>query len=148
MNRAGRVLAVSAGIAFAAALVTYYIVSYLMMTPPSVAATGSAPRARLTLQTVASLGFKPHPDWVSYLAQNPQGKWVHGTILKLPAHSLVTVTVKDVPSSWIIDGATLNADGSWTLETTSPHGLTVTTPADYAGAAVLNVSMSWTSDAS
>ncbi|WP_198032166.1 Ig-like domain-containing protein [Mesorhizobium sp. LNHC252B00] len=58
--------------------------------------------------------------------------------------SLVTATVKDVPSGWIIDGATLNADGSWTLETTSPHGLTVTTPADYAGAAVLNVSMSWT----
>src|SRR5205807_9905520 len=43
MNRAGRVIAVSAGIAFAAALVTYYIVSYLMMTPPSVAATGRAP---------------------------------------------------------------------------------------------------------
>jgi hypothetical protein len=93
MNRVARVLAVSAGIAFAAALTAYYIVSYLMMTPPSVAASGSAPRARLTLQTVASLGFKPHPDWVSYLAKNPQGKWVHGTILKVPAHSLVTVTV-------------------------------------------------------
>ena len=93
MNRAGRVLAVSAGIAFAAALTAYYIVSFLMMTPPSVAASGSAPRATLTLQTVASLGFKPHPDWVSYLAKNPQGKWVHGTIPKVPAHSLVTVTI-------------------------------------------------------
>ena len=65
MNRAGRVLAVFAGIAVAVALTTYYIVSYLMMTPPSVAATGSAPHAKLTLQTVASLGFKPHPDWDS-----------------------------------------------------------------------------------
>ena len=36
MNRAGRVLAVFAGIAVAVALTTYYIVSYLMMTPPSV----------------------------------------------------------------------------------------------------------------
>lgn len=93
MNRAGRVLAVFAGIAFATALVAYYIVGYLMMTPPSVAAAGAAPSARITLQTVASLGSGPHPDWVSYLGQNPQGKWVHGTVLKVPANSLVTVTI-------------------------------------------------------
>ncbi|WP_281035352.1 Ig-like domain-containing protein [Mesorhizobium sp. M4B.F.Ca.ET.089.01.1.1] len=63
-----------------------------------------------------------------------------------PSHegALITVTVKDVPSGWTIDGATHNADGSWTVVTNDLHGLTVTTPADFAGAAVLDVQMTWT----
>jgi hypothetical protein len=88
-----RVAAVAAGVVFVTALLVYYIVSYLVVTPPSVASTGSAPQTRLTLQTVASLGFAPHPDWVSYLVKNQQGKWVHSTVLHVPAHSTVTVTV-------------------------------------------------------
>ncbi|RVD58114.1 adhesin [Mesorhizobium sp. M8A.F.Ca.ET.023.02.2.1] len=62
-----------------------------------------------------------------------------------PSHegALITVTVKDVPSGWTIDGATHNADGSWTVETANLHGLTVTTPADFTGAAVLDVQMTW-----
>ncbi|MHB9363562.1 Ig-like domain-containing protein [Mesorhizobium sp. W067] len=63
-----------------------------------------------------------------------------------PSHegALITVTVKDVPSGWTIDGATHNANGSWTVQTNDLHGLTVTTPADFAGAVVLDVSMNWT----
>ncbi|TPJ36955.1 VCBS domain-containing protein [Mesorhizobium sp. B2-8-3] len=63
-----------------------------------------------------------------------------------PSHegALVTVTVRDMPSGWSIDGATQNADGSWTIQTTAVDKLTVTTPTDYAGAAVLDVQMSWT----
>ncbi|MDX8435285.1 Ig-like domain-containing protein [Mesorhizobium abyssinicae] len=57
---------------------------------------------------------------------------------------LVTITVKDVPSGWIIDGATQNADGSWTVQSNAVHELTVTTPASFAGAAVLDVHMTWT----
>src|SRR5947209_8465186 len=64
-----------------------------MARPPAVAASGRAPQASLTLQTVASLGVGPHPDWVSYLVENPQGKWVHSTVLTVPANSLVKVTV-------------------------------------------------------
>ncbi|TGV56363.1 adhesin, partial [bacterium M00.F.Ca.ET.141.01.1.1] len=62
-----------------------------------------------------------------------------------PSHegALITVTVKDVPSGWTIDGATHNADGSWTVQTNDLHGLTVTTPADFTGAAVLDVQMTW-----
>ncbi|AZO56244.1 hypothetical protein EJ077_24615 [Mesorhizobium sp. M8A.F.Ca.ET.057.01.1.1] len=62
-----------------------------------------------------------------------------------PSHegALITVTVKDVPSGWTIDGATHNADGSWTVQTNDLHGLTVTTPADCTGAAVLDVQMTW-----
>jgi hypothetical protein len=81
------------GIALAAALVAYYVVSYLMVRPPPVAASGAAPNASLTLQTVASLGFGPHPDWVSYLAQNSEGKWEHTTVLRVPANSLVRMTI-------------------------------------------------------
>jgi len=92
-SRSARFGAVAAGIGLVAALIAYYIVSYLIVRPPAVAASGAAPRASLTLQTVAALGFAPHPDWVSYLAQNPQGKWVHSTILTAPSNSLVKVTI-------------------------------------------------------
>ncbi|MDG4889253.1 VCBS domain-containing protein, partial [Mesorhizobium sp. WSM4887] len=56
----------------------------------------------------------------------------------------VTVTVKDLPYGWTIDGATQNADGSWTVQSSAVHELTVTTPADFVGAAVLDVQMTWT----
>ncbi|CDX46534.1 Outer membrane adhesin like proteiin (modular protein) [Mesorhizobium sp. ORS 3359] len=56
----------------------------------------------------------------------------------------VTVTVKGVPSGWTIDGATQNADGSWTVQSSAVHELTVTTPADFVGAAVLDVHLTWT----
>ena len=93
MSKSGRLLGIGGGVAVAAALIAYYIVAYLMVTPPVVAATGSAPQASITLQTVAALGFQPHPDWVSYLAKNPEGNWVHSTVLRVPANSVVTVTI-------------------------------------------------------
>ena len=73
VSRAARALAVAAGVAFGTALIVDYIVSYLMVSPPVVAATGSEPRVHLTLQTVASFGNPPHPDWVWYLARDPSG---------------------------------------------------------------------------
>src|SRR5438067_2451678 len=93
MSRTAKALAIGAGIAVSAALIAFYVVSYLMVRPPAVSAAGSAPRARITLQTVASIGFGPHPDWVSYLVKNAQGKWVHSTVLTVPAHSLVHFTI-------------------------------------------------------
>jgi hypothetical protein len=84
---------VAVGAACAAALLAYYLVGYLMVRPPAVAASGGAPRAKLTLQTVASLGIGPHPDWVSYLVKDAQGHWRHSTVLDVPAHSLVRITV-------------------------------------------------------
>ena len=93
MSRPARALVVSAGVAAGVALIVYYIVSYLTVTPPGVAATGSKPRVHLTLQTVASFGNPPHADWVSYLARKPDGKWVHSTVLRVPSYSTVTVTI-------------------------------------------------------
>jgi hypothetical protein len=93
VSRATKLAGVLGGIAAAAGLLAYYIVGYLVITPPNVQAAGAAPRANLTLQTVASLGFGPHPDWVSYLVKNPKGQWEHSTVLTVPANSTVTITV-------------------------------------------------------
>jgi hypothetical protein len=90
MSKSARVLAVAVGTACGTALIVYYIVSFLVVTPPIVAATA---QRHLTLQTVASFGHPPHDTWVSYLARQPNGKWVHTTMLRVPAYSTVSVTV-------------------------------------------------------
>jgi heme/copper-type cytochrome/quinol oxidase subunit 2 len=55
---------------------------------------------QLSLQTVGTIGSgDPHPDWVSYLAQGPEGKWIHSTDLQVPANSLVHVTIYQYDSS-------------------------------------------------
>jgi hypothetical protein len=92
MSRTAKALALGAGVAVSAALIAYYVVSYLMVRPPTVRASG-APQAHVTLQTVASIGFGPHPDWVSYLVKNPAGHWQHSTVLTVPAHALVRFTI-------------------------------------------------------
>jgi hypothetical protein len=56
----------------------------------------------------------------------------------------VTVTIANLAAGWTLDGGTHNADGSWTIQTTDVSSLTVTTPADYSGAEVLNVTATWT----
>ena len=130
MSKYRRALAVGAGVAFAVALIVYYIISYLIVTPPVVAATGKAPTARITLQTVASYGHTPRADWVSYLARNPQGKWVHSTVLRVPAYSTVHVTIYQFDTATGLrnpfwgqprgtTGGTINVDGK-TLHVLDP----------------------------
>src|SRR5689334_10601038 len=70
VSKAAKLAGVLGGIAIAAGLLAYYIVGYLVVTPPNVQAAGTAPQVHVTLQTVAALGFGPHPDWVSYLVKN------------------------------------------------------------------------------
>jgi hypothetical protein len=94
MKLGTRILGVVLGVAVAAGLIVYYVVGYLIVTPHAVAATRTGARqARLTLQTVASFGHAPHPDWVSYLAQDSRGTWHHTTVLRVPAHATVTMTI-------------------------------------------------------
>jgi hypothetical protein len=57
--------------------------------------------------------------------------------------SVVTVTIKDAPAGWILNGGIHNPDGSWTVVTNDVSSLTVTTPTTYSGAAVLNVTETW-----
>jgi hypothetical protein len=48
----------------------------------------------ITAQTVGSIGFGAHPTWVSYLVKNPTtGKWVQDTTWKLPAHTVIHMTI-------------------------------------------------------
>jgi hypothetical protein len=74
-------------------LVVLYVVLFLTSAPAAISATVNDGTAHLTLQTVASYGHAPFPDWVSYLAKDSDGQWKHTTIYKVPAHTLVTVTV-------------------------------------------------------
>ena len=72
------------------ALIAWYVVGYLMVSPSTV----SLPSANLTLQTVAGLGDGyTEPTWVSYLVKDEKGQWQHSTNFKVPAHALVHVTV-------------------------------------------------------
>lgn len=85
-----RLALIAVVIAVLVALIAWYVVGYLMVSPSTV----SLPSANLTLQTVAGLGNGyTEPTWVSYLVKDAQGKWQHTTVFKVPANTLVHVTV-------------------------------------------------------
>ena len=59
--------------------------------------------------------------------------------------AVVTMTVADVPSGWAVNGGTLLNDGkTWTMQTSDPSSLTITSPAGFVGAMVFNVTETWT----
>ena len=58
--------------------------------------------------------------------------------------SSVTVSISDIPAGWVINGGTENPDGSWTVTTNDVTSLTVTSPAGYSGATVLQLVETWT----
>jgi hypothetical protein len=100
---AKRLLVVGIAVAMVAALIVAYIQVWATELPQSVAATSGAAGGgvNLTLETVAAVGPGPspeHPDWVSYLIRQ-NGKWIHSTIFKVPAHSLVHVTIYQFDSA-------------------------------------------------
>jgi hypothetical protein len=75
-----------------AALIAFYVAK-LLESPPTVEASGR-PTAHLALKTEAAVGPEGgNKSWVSYLVRNPEGDWVHSTNFKVPAHSLVRITV-------------------------------------------------------
>lgn len=87
---------IALGIAGAGIAIGFYIVGFLMASPPAFHPTVQAGRrVNLTIQTVAAVGPKlaPNPDWVSYVVRNNQGQWEHTTIWSLPAHAVVHVTI-------------------------------------------------------
>ncbi|HXP36872.1 MAG TPA: hypothetical protein VN817_03815, partial [Solirubrobacteraceae bacterium] len=94
-----KVIGIGVGVAAVGVLIALYVASWATSFPRSVAAAGSGTTTgvstQLTLQTVAAVGTKyspEHPDWVSYLVKS-HGKWIHSTDYRVPANSVVHVTV-------------------------------------------------------
>ena len=94
-----RLLGVVVVTALFGVLIGLYVSVWATQLPGAVAAqtsgSGAKRTANLTLETVAAVGpqLSPqHPDWVSYLVRS-HGRWIRSTIFKLPAHSLVHVTI-------------------------------------------------------
>jgi len=96
VGRGGRLAVVGALLGVAVGLVVFTVMAFLRSSPSTVDfATGHQPGTPvdLTVQTVGSIGFGPHPTWVSYLTQTPSGQWIHTTLWDLPAHTRVNMTV-------------------------------------------------------
>ena len=56
---------------------------------------------------------------------------------------LINLVVKGVPLGWTLNQGTQNADGTWSVSTTDPSALSVTSSTGFAGAIVLDVTASW-----
>jgi hypothetical protein len=88
-----RIAAVSIGVLVVAALVALYV-AQLLSSPQTVEASRIGPVTQLTLKTEAAVGPQGgNKSWVSFLVRNSQGEFVHSTMFKVPAHSLVHVTL-------------------------------------------------------
>jgi hypothetical protein len=98
MSRNARIAAIVVATASALVLIGAYVAFFLLTEPATVAAAttpGTTPTAEVTLQTVASMGTGPHPDWVSYFVKDASGRWRHSTVIQVPAHATVRVTVEN-----------------------------------------------------
>ncbi len=101
MSYGGRIATFVGLLAVAVALVVYAVVTYLTPQPAVVDFTSAQPAGApvdITLQTVGSIGFGPHPTWVSYLVENPAGQWIHTTTWKVPAHTRINFTIEQFDS--------------------------------------------------
>src|SRR5439155_19595078 len=59
------------------------------------------------------------------------------------AYGDIVISIKAVPLGWTLNGGTQNADGSWTVTGTNLASFTVTTPDDFVGARLLNITHTW-----
>ncbi|HET8557539.1 MAG TPA: hypothetical protein VFL58_09550 [Gaiellaceae bacterium] len=96
-----KLMLTAAGVVIGGVLIGFYVSTLTTLqgsasyTGP-VQRVGGKPVVDLKIETVAAVGPKlsPNfPDWVSYLVQNEQGKWVRRTVWKLPANATVHVTI-------------------------------------------------------
>ncbi|RDK04949.1 beta strand repeat-containing protein, partial [Cupriavidus lacunae] len=56
----------------------------------------------------------------------------------------VSITITGVPSGWVVSNGTDLGHGTWSVQTTDPTALTITTPENFAGATMLGVTETWT----
>jgi hypothetical protein len=88
------------------------------------------------------------PNTMTFNVSNPAGIAGQEINLGLANMSLgatvqVTVSISGVPSGWNLNSGTNNGDGTWIVQTNDPSTLMVTTPADFTGALILPVTMTW-----
>jgi hypothetical protein len=93
LSLGGKIVVIAVATVVSVALVVAYVTFFLEATPSTAVAAGNAHGAQLTLQSVPAFGHAPHPDWVSYLQRDASDRWHHTTIWKLPANTLVHVTI-------------------------------------------------------
>lgn len=96
VSRAGKLGIFFSLVALGAGLIVFTAMAFLRTEPPTVdLASNHKPGTpvHLTLQTVGSIGYGVHPQWVSYLVKAPDGKWVQSTLWNLPAHTKIDVTI-------------------------------------------------------
>jgi hypothetical protein len=101
MSFRGRLSTFLVLLAIAVALVVYTVVTYLLPQSGVVDFTSAQPAGapvNLSVQTVGSIGYGPHPTWVTYMVQAPDGKWLHDTTWKIPAHTRINMTVHQFDS--------------------------------------------------
>ena len=125
MSKPLRLLGIFAPLAIAAVLFgigAMQLGRYPALIKASATSGTSGPEASITLQAVPAIGSGAHPDWVSYLVQGPDGKFVHTTMIQLPAHALVHVTIlqydsgSDLRNSFMLQpqgvvGGAMNVNG-------------------------------------
>jgi hypothetical protein len=58
--------------------------------------------------------------------------------------ALTTMTISGMPADWSLNQGTNLGNGTWTVQTSDPGSLTITSPADFAGAMLFNVTDTWT----
>jgi hypothetical protein len=99
MGSRGRLAGVAGGVIVVAVAIGFYIASWATEGPasftPVAQVSGTSRSVNLTIQTVAAIGPKygSSPDWVSFLVRNNSGAWEHTTVWRLPANSVVHVTL-------------------------------------------------------
>jgi hypothetical protein len=96
LARSAKVSILGALLALAIGLCVLVAMAFLRSNPSTVDFASSQPAGQpvnLELQTVGTIGYGVHPSWVSYLVRDPQGKWIHTTLWKLPAHTRINVTI-------------------------------------------------------
>ena len=101
MSFLGRLSTLLVMLAVAVALVVYTVVTYLLPQSGEVDFTSAQPAGapvNLTVQTFGQIGFGPHPTWVSYMVQAPDGQWIHDTTWKVPAHTRINLTIHQYDS--------------------------------------------------
>ena len=56
----------------------------------------------------------------------------------------VALVIAGVPDGWMLSEGTNNGNGTWSVLTDNVEHLTITSPGDYSGAVVLDVTQTWT----